>query len=439
MNRGKGTLSRVVTRTFSSLRIRNFRLFFVGQLVSNTGNWLTNVALTLLILHLTDSGVAVGLLTTCQYGPILLLSIWAGTIADRSNKRNLLFITQSLEMAESVALAALAFMHDPPVVALYATAAIGGVLLAFDNPLRRSFVTEMVPETERANAVVLYSTIVNASRIFGPMLAGLLIVTVGFGWCFTVDAASYLFVLLALWMMRPSELHRVPSRPKARGDARAAIRYVREHANLRISFVMLAVIGTLSYNFSVTLPLFVTRSIGGTDGSFTFLYAVYSTGAVLSALVVANRRLVRLRHIILGAAALGVAMLVLSSVPTVAAAVPAVILVGVSSILYVTSTTAIVQVEADPSMHGRVLAIQTVLLVGTAPIGGPLLGALADALGARAPIIVGGLACLASAAWAWMARQRARSTEPSAVVAAAAEAAKAEAEAKTEAVAADLR
>ena len=139
----------MATRTFSSLRIRNFRLFFAGQLVSNTGNWLTNVALTLLILHLTDSGIAVGLLTTCQYGPILLLSIWAGTIADRSNKRYLLFITQSLEMVESAALAALAFMHEPPIVAFYVIAAIGGVLLAFDNPLRRSFVTEMV---RRANA-----------------------------------------------------------------------------------------------------------------------------------------------------------------------------------------------------------------------------------------------------------------------------------------------
>ena len=396
----------MATRTFSSLRIRNFRLFFAGQLVSNTGNWLTNVALTLLILHLTDSGIAVGLLTTCQYGPILLLSIWAGTIADRSNKRNLLFITQSLEMVESAALAALAFMHEPPIVAFYVIAAIGGVLLAFDNPLRRSFVTEMVPEDERANAVVLYSTIVNASRIFGPALAGLLIVTVGFGWCFTVDAASYLVVLAALWMMRPSELHRVPSRPRTRGDARAAFRYVRENVNLRISFVMLAVIGTLGYNFTVTLPLFVTRSIGGTDGSFTLLYAVYSLGAVMSALVVANRRLVRLRHIIIGAAALGATMLVLASVPSVAAAVPAVLLVGVASILYVTSTTAIVQVEADPSMHGRVLAIQTVLLVGTAPIGGPLLGGIADALGARAPLVLGGVACLGAATWAWVVGRR---------------------------------
>ena len=169
---------------------------------------------------------------------------------------------------------------------------------------------------------------------------------------------------------------------------------------------MLAVIGTLGYNFTVTLPLFVTRSIGGTDGSFTLLYAVYSLGAVMSALVVANRRLVRLRHIILGAAALGATMLVLASVPSVAAAIPAVLLVGMASILYVTSTTAIVQVEADPSMHGRVLAIQTVLLVGTAPIGGPLLGGIADALGARAPLVLGGAACLGAATWAWVVGRR---------------------------------
>ena len=142
------------------------------------------------MLHLTGSGLAVGLLTAAQFGPILLLSAWAGSIADRYDKRRLLFVTQSVEMAQSAALAVLAFMPNPPIAAFYMIAAFGGIAVVFDNPLRRSFVTEMVPKEDRPNAVALYSAIVNASRIFGPALAGVLVVTVGYGWCFAVDAAS---------------------------------------------------------------------------------------------------------------------------------------------------------------------------------------------------------------------------------------------------------
>ena len=167
-------LGATVRSTFASLRTRNFRLFFIGQTISNTGNWLTTVALTLLVLHLTHSGLAIGLIAAAQYGPLLLFSISAGAIADRHNKRRVLFVTQGLEMAESIVLAFLAFMHHPPLAALYATAVVGGTLLALDNPLRRSFVTEMVPVEDRPNAVVLYSLIVNIARIFGPALAGVL-------------------------------------------------------------------------------------------------------------------------------------------------------------------------------------------------------------------------------------------------------------------------
>jgi MFS family permease len=386
--------------TFASLRNRNFRLFFVGQTISNTGNWLTNVALTLLVLHLTNSGFAIGLLAAVQYGPILLFSINAGVIADRYNKRKLLFFTQSLEMAESIALACLAFTHHPPLVALFVTAAVGGSLLALDNPLRRSFVTEMVTEEDRANAVVLYSLVVNVSRIFGPALAGVLVITVGYGWCFTVDAAAYLVVLAALWMMRPAELHRRIAPPRAKGEIRAGLRYVAATPNLWISFVMLGAIGLLSFNyFNVTLPLFAIRSLHGGDGTFTLLYSTFSAGAVVGALVIANKRLVRMRHILIGAAAFGVTMVGLAVAPTTAVAVPVMLVVGLAEILYMTATTAIIQVEADPAFHGRILALQTFLLIGTTPIGGPILGWLADALGARAPILLGGVVCLATAAW----------------------------------------
>jgi MFS family permease len=400
------------SRTFQSLRTRNFRLFFFGQLVSNTGNWLTNVALTLLILHLTNRGLAVGALTAAQFGPILLLSAWAGAIADRSDKRHLLFITQSLEMAQSVALAVLAFMPQPPLAALFAVATAGGVLLAFDNPLRRSFVTEMVPQEDVPNAVALYSALVNTSRIFGPALAGLLVVTVGFGWCFTVDAISYLVVLGALRMMRSAELRRAPVAPRTKGDVRAGVRYVASMANLRIAFVMLAVVGVLSYNMNVQLPLFVEHSLHRGDIAFTSIYAVFSAGGLTSALLVARRNLVQLRHIVIGSMALGIAILALGAAPNLAAAVPIVFLVGVTSILYMTATTAIVQVEAEPSMHGRILALQTVFLGGTALIGGPTIGAIADAFGGRAPLLVGGVAAIAAGAWGFTAARRARTAAP---------------------------
>ena len=403
-----GRVSRAAHRTFLSLRHRNFRLFFYGQLVSNTGNWLTNVALTLLVLHLTNSGLAIGALTAAQFGPILLLSPWAGAIADRHDKRTLLFITQSVEMGQSVVLAVLAFMPNPPLPAFYATAVAGGIALAFDNPLRRSFVTEMVPGPDRPNAIALYSAIVNASRIFGPALAGVLVVTVGYGWCFAVDAVSYVFVIVALWMMRPSELLRLAApTEKAKGAVRTAVRYIVATPSLRIAFVMLLVIGTLGYNLNVELPLFVERSLHDGDSAFTFLYTIFSVGALASALVVANRQLVHLRNVLIGAGSFGVVLLLLSVTPALGVAVPVLLALGVTSILYFTATTAIVQVDADPSLHGRILALQTVLLVGTAPIGGPIDGAIADVFGARAPLLVGGIAALAAAAWGLFAARRA--------------------------------
>jgi MFS family permease len=390
-------LRRAARKTFLSLRNRNFRLYFTGQLVSNTGNWLTSVALTLLVLEITGRGLAVGVLAACQYGPILFLSPWAGAIADRGDKRRLLLLTQGLEMAQSIGLAILAFLPRTPIAGLYVLALAGGILLAFDNPLRRSFVSEMVPAEDTPNAVVLYSTTVNVARVFGPALAGLLVVTLGYGWCFAIDAASYVAVLVCLVMMRPAELHREPRGPRSRGEVRAGLRYLAAVPDLWISFAVLAAIGTLAYNFNVTLPLFVTGALHSTGSVFTILYAVFSCGAVACALVVARRGLVRIRHMLIGALALGVTMLLLAAAPGVRTAAVAVFFVGMASILYMTSTTAIVQVVAKREMHGRLLALQTVLVAGTAVIGGPLLGWLADAMGPRAPIVLGGIVCLLAA------------------------------------------
>lgn len=395
-----------LSATFASLRTRNFRLFFIGQTISNTGNWLTNIALTLLVLNLTDSGTAIGFLAACQYGPMLLLSAWAGALVDRYDKRRFLLLTQVTEMAQSICLAVLAFLPNPPLAGLYALAICGGIALSFDNPLRRSFVSEMVPQENLPNAVVLYSAIVNISRILGPALAGVLVTTAGYGWAFALDAVSYLAVLVCLVMMRPHELYRKTRSARSNGTVRDGIRYIASSPNLWIPFLMLFVIGTLAYNFTVTLPLFVTKALDGSDRQYTLLYSVFSAGAIACALVIASRSMISLRHIIRGATILGATMLLLGFAPGISAALPAVFLVGIGGILYTTATTSNFQIEAKPEMHGRVLALQSAVLIGTSAIGGPLLGGLSDVFGPRVLIEFGGLVCLASAAFGYLSVRR---------------------------------
>jgi MFS family permease len=278
--------------------------------------------------------------------------------------------------------------------------------LAFDNPLRRSFVTEMVPQEDIPNAVVLYSIIVNGSRIFGPALAGLLVVSFGYGWCFTIDALSYFAVLVCIARMNEHELIRHPRKEKMSGEVREGFRYILDTPVLWVSFAMLAAIGTLAYNFNVTMPLFVTGALRSGEQTFTLLYSIFSAGAVASGLVIARRTTVGMKHVVWGAAALGVSMVVLGAVPSVSWAIPALFIVGVSSILYMTATTSIAQTQARRDMHGRVLALQMVFVAGTTLIGGPFSGWLADAVGTRAPIIFGGAVCLGVAVFGYVASRR---------------------------------
>jgi MFS family permease len=397
LTRPTGEQRGLARNSFSALRTRNFRLFFIGQLISNSGNWLTTVALTLLVLHRTGSGVYVGLVAACQYGPVLLLTAWGGLIADRSNKRKLLFVTQSLEMIESFVLAFLAFLPHAPLLAFFVTATVGGSMLAFDNPGRRSFVNEMVEARDLPNAVTLYSAMSALSRILGPTFAGALIVTLGYGWCFTVDGVSYLVVLAALAMMRPSELRRTPVASRGRGQIRSGIRYVISDPELRISFSMLLIIGTATYNFTVTFPLLVEKGLHGTDSQYTFVYAFFSLGGVIATMLLARRSRISLRSIVNAAAGVGIAMLALFFVPNVLAACAVATVLGGVGVTYMSSTTAIVQLQPDRAMIGRVIALQTILQIGTTPIGGPILGFVADTAGPRAPVLVGSVAALSAA------------------------------------------
>jgi MFS family permease len=361
--------------TFASLRIRNFRLFFLGQIVSQTGTWLSMVAQTLLVLHLTNSGVALGLLTAAQFGPVLVLGAWAGVVADRSDKRKLLMTVQSLAMLQSFAMAALAFTGSPPLLAIYAVAFAGGVLTAFDNPTRRSFVVEMVPRDHVNNAVSLNSALMTGSRVVGPALAGVLVMTVGFGWTFLIDGVSYVAVLLGLALMRSSELHSAPLVARAKGQVRDGLRYARSVPQLWMPLVMMAVIGTLAFNFQVVVPLFVTDDLGGSDQTFTLLFSVLSLGSLVGALAL------------------------LAVAPNQGIAFVVGPLIGIASIAFMTSSTALVQTEAAPEMRGRVLALQAMVFLGSTPIGGPIVGWIAEHLGARYALGLGALACLGAGVW----------------------------------------
>ncbi len=402
----KALISRAAGEMFASLHSRNLRLFLSGQLISQVGNWMTMVAVNLLVLKITGNGVAVGFMTACQYAPVLLFGPWAGLVADRMDKRRILFIVQSFAMVQSFALAALAFMDSPPLLPLYLVAVAGGFTTTFDNPARRAFVTELVPESNLGNAVSLNSAMMTASRIFGPAMAGLLITTVGYGWCFFIDGASYVAVLGGLALIRRSEMRTIPVTPRSRGQVREGLQYVMREPELWIPLVMMAIIGTFTFNFAVVFPLFVERSLGGTVSDFTVLFSIVSVGSLLGALWSARRPKITVRHVTVAAAQFGIAMLIMAAAPSLAWALPLGLLVGVGSVMFLTSSTAIVQIHAAPGMRGRVLALQAMVFLGSTPIGGPILGTVCETWGPRVGLIVGAIGAFAAVAFGILMSRR---------------------------------
>ncbi len=392
--------------TFRSLRIRSFRLFFTGQLISQIGNWLTLIAQTLLVLKLTDSGIALGLLAAVQFGPVLLFGAFAGLVADRSDKRRLLLVVQTFAMGQSFALAALAFMHHPPVWAIYVIAAFGGLATAFDNPARRSFVVELVPEAEITNAVSLNSALMTGSRVIGPALGGLLVAGAGFGWAFLLDGLSYVAVIIGLRLIDPADVRRSPVAPRGRGQIRDGLRYAMSVQELRVPLVMMAVIGTLAFNFSTVLPLFAVRDLHGTDLTFSLLMSVVSIGSLVGALAAARRKDIGVRTVSLAAVAFGVTMIGLAVAPSTLVAFAIGTTLGLSSITFMTTSTAIVQLRADPVMRGRVLALQAIVFLGSTPIGGPIVGTISEHFGARWGLAVGAAATVGAGAYGLLTVRR---------------------------------
>ena len=393
------TLATGIGETFRSLHIRNFRLFFYGQFLSQTGTWMTMVAQTLLMLDLNGSGVLLGVLAACQFGPVLLLGAWSGTLADRYDKRRLLLITQAGAMLQSLVLGILVMTGRASVGLLLVMATVQGILTAFDNPSRRAFVVEMVPPSHFANAVSLNSTVMTGSRVLGPALAGVLVLAVGYAWVFLIDAISYVAVLAALLAMRTDELTRSTRTPRSRGQIRQGLRYVFSHHDLFVPLVMMAIIGTLAFNFAVTTPLLVTGTLGGSRQAYTWVFSIMALASVIGALATARRQTVPTRHVIGSVVLFGIGMVGMAAAPSLWVVYPAAFAVGVGSIGFMTSSTALVQVLADPAYRGRVLALQSMVFLGTTPIGGPFIGWISDTLGPRVGILVGAAACFVAAAW----------------------------------------
>jgi MFS family permease len=396
----------LLQRTFRSLHIYNYRLFFFGQVVSMSGTWMQSVAQSWLVLQLSGSSLDLGITVGLQFGPVLVLGAWAGALADRVDKRRLLIVTQSVAAALALILGVLTASDVVTVWMIWVLAGLTGCATALDMPSRQSFVYEMVGPDDLANAIGLNSVIINSSRIIGPAVGGILIAGVGVALCFFFNAVSFVAVIVALSIMRRRELR--PSKPVRRepGQVRAGLRYVWRTPELRVPLVMMAVVSTLAYNFSVVLPLLTKSVYGRGGGAYGALSAAMGVGALAGALLMASRARPSRRLLVASTLAFGVVTLGLAAAPGYVAGLILLVPIGAAGVLFVSTTNSLLQLNAEDSMRGRVMALWSVVFLGSTPIGGPLTGALARGFGVRWAVAVGGAAAVATAAGAFMALRR---------------------------------
>jgi MFS family permease len=383
-------------QTFRSLHVRNFRLYFIGQVVSVSGTWMQTVALGLLILskHLHGNGVDVGAATALQYLPMLLFGTIGGLVADRVNKRRLLFATQGAAGLLALVLAILTAMGAITMWEVFLLASLLGVVTMLTNPTRQSFVSEMVGQELLPNAVSLNSVLMNSARVIGPAIGGVLIYTVGFAICFYVNAGSYVAVIIALALMREADLFPTGRVARAKGQVREGLRYVWGNPELRDPLLVMAVVGTLAFNFTTTLPLLAEYTFHGGAGTYSAFTAAMGCGAVIGGLLVAHRS--RPSAGLLGLIGLwfGAMILLVALLPFEALTLVALVFMGVGSISFIATANATIQLSADPSMRGRVMALYATAFLGSTPIGAPLMGWISDTTSPRVALVIGGVAAL---------------------------------------------
>lgn len=390
-----------IATTFSSLRSRNFRWYFAGQSVSLVGTWMQSTTQAWLVLQLTRSGTALGLVVALQTLPILLLGPLGGTVADRFGKYRILWWTQLLAGAQAALLAGLTLSGHLHLWELYVLACSLGLVNMVDNPTRQTFIVEMVGREQLANAVTLNSVMVNVARAIGPALGGVLIATVGSGWCFLLNAASFVFVLGGLAAIDRDRLQPAVPAVRGRGQLVEGFRYVAATPVLRDALVMMALIGCLAYEFQVSLPLVAQRTFHGGSQLYGLLNSAQGIGAVVGGLAVAGRPRTGSRALVRAAAAFAVVMAAAAAAPTAWVEVGALLLVGAASVRFLALGNATLQLASEPSMRGRVMALWSVAFLGSTPVGGPVVGAVGEALGARAGLGLGAAAIAVAACWGW--------------------------------------
>jgi MFS family permease len=387
-------VSPALARTFSSLKVPNYRRYFTGQIVSITGNWMQTVGEMWLMVKLTGSGGLVGLTAGLQFLPILLFGAWGGLLADRLPKRRVLTYTQLSLAVPALTLFALAASGAAQPWMVLALVLARGSVLAIDNPSRQSFVVEIVGTDRVVNAVALNSVVVHSSRILGPALAGTTIALIGIAPCFLVNAFSFLAMFIALRTMNPTELQTPKPVARKPGELRSALRYVRRTPELLIPLAMMALVGTLSFNFQVLLPLLADFTWHGTATTYAMLTAAMGIGSVGGALAAGARGRVSPKLLIASSLLFGLAMLLAAAAPTLELQILALVPLGAASVTFAAGVNSALQIAVEPTMRGRVMALYSVVFLGSTPIGAPLVGWLAGAAGPRAGLVAGAAAAL---------------------------------------------
>jgi MFS family permease len=387
-----------IRHSFNSLEVPNYRRYFAGQLISLSGTWMQTVAAIWVVLGLTGSGVAVGLTTALQFLPMLLIGAWGGLLADRFPKRRLLITTQALMVIPAVGLFAVTATGVVAPWMVYLAVFAFGTLNAIDNPTRQSFVIEMVGPDRVVNAVSLNSVIVQAARIVGPAVAGILIATVGVVACFGLNALTFVAMILALRGMDPERLHAAPVAAPERGAIRAGLRYVRRTPELLVPLALMALVGTFGFNFQVVLPLLAKFSFESGAMTYASLVSAMAVGSIAGALVNGHRGRTGPRLIAGGALAFGLSALLAAAMPSLALEIPMLALLGAAAVIFAATINSTLQLAVSPEMRGRVMALYSVVFLGSTPIGAPLAGWLAETYDPRVSLVLAAAGGL-TAAW----------------------------------------
>jgi len=389
---------RAAAKTFEALQVRNFRLYFIGQTISVSGTWMQSLAQGWLVLQLTGSGLALGIAVALQFLPMLLAGTWAGLVIDRSEKRRVLFMTQGSAGLLALALGLIVALGHPEVWEVFLMAFLLGVVNMFDNPARQSFVQEMVGRDLLPNAVSLNSVLVNAGRIIGPAIAGVVIAVAGIPACFLVNAASFAAVIVALALMDSRELRPIRTVSRQAGQLRAGFRYAFGDETIRSVLIAVGIVGIFAFNFTTSLPLLVRTTYHGSAATYGAFMAAMGVGAVVGGLTIAHRSRPSVPLLAALCAAFGILVLAVAIAPTKIVVLILLVPMGAASIAFVSTANATLQLASHEEMRGRVMALFSIGFLGSTPIGAPLIGAICAWSTPRVGLAVGGAATLIASA-----------------------------------------